>query len=307
MGYIETLFGHQDQILALDCLPSLPTLPPISLASFIRRPPSTFTVTDPSPVTASAAAQTLTYARHPLTTPAETLLTVGARDKTARFWKVPEETQLVFRGGGATSTGVQGQEIQTKRDKLRDVLEGKMDALAADDENSGDEDAKGVQKKSVREHHRYIEGSLESVAMIDENTFLTGGDSGSICLWSTSKKKPVFTCSVAHGAYNPLSEQVDEGEIQIPPHPRWITALASLRYSDLFASGECPSFRQCVWTTQWLLPLSILCVWFHFGRCCRASGHYCPSLFMLLLSYLFQLPGFLSHFRVFFSTLDYVF
>ncbi|KAJ3864630.1 WD40-repeat-containing domain protein [Lentinula novae-zelandiae] len=201
MGYIETLFGHQDQILALD-------------------------------------SQTGTYARHPLTTPAETLLTVGARDKTARFWKVPEETQLVFRGGGATSTGVQGQEIQTKRDKLRDVLEGKMDALAADDENSGDEDAKGVQKKSVREHHRYIEGSLESVAMIDENTFLTGGDSGSICLWSTSKKKPVFTCSVAHGAYNPLSEQVDEGEIEIPPHPRWITALASLRYSDLFASGS---------------------------------------------------------------------
>ncbi|KAJ3905753.1 WD40-repeat-containing domain protein [Lentinula edodes] len=238
MGYIETLFGHQDQILALDCLPSLPTLPPISLASVIRRPPSTFTATDSSPVPASAAAKTLTYARHPLTTPAETLLTVGARDKTARFWKVPEETQLVFRGGGATSRGAQGQGIQTKRDKLRDVLEGKMDALAADDENSGDEDAKRGQKKGVQEHHRYIEGSLESVAMIDENTFLTGGDSGSICLWSTSKKKPVFTCSVAHGAYNPLPEQVDEEEIEIPPHPRWITALASLRYSDLFASGS---------------------------------------------------------------------
>ncbi|KAJ3809114.1 WD40-repeat-containing domain protein [Lentinula aff. lateritia] len=238
MGYIETLFGHQDQILALDCLPSLPTLPPISSTSVIRRPPSTFTVIDPSPVPASATAKTLTYARHPLTTPAETLLTVGARDKTARFWKVPEETQLVFRGGGATSTSVQGHEIRTKRDKLRDVLEGKMDALAADDENSGDEDAKRGQKKGVQENHRYIEGSLESVAMIDENSFLTGGDSGSICLWSTSKKKPVFTCSVAHGAFNPLSEQVDEEETEIPPHPRWITALASLRYSDLFASGS---------------------------------------------------------------------
>jgi ribosomal RNA-processing protein 9 len=74
---------------------------------------------------------------------------------------------------------------------------------------------------------------LESVAMIDEMTFLSGGDSGSICLWSTQKKKPVFTQPLAHG-FNEV-HSATEGLIQTP---RWITALASLRYSDVFASGS---------------------------------------------------------------------
>lgn len=121
-----------------------------------------------------------------------------------------------------------------------------MDALASDDEELDDETGKGKgRRKNENEQHRYIEGSIESVAMIDENTFLTGGDSGSICLWSTSKKKPIFTCGVAHGVYDPFekegageNEDGKEDEIKIPPHPRWITALESLRYSNLFASGE---------------------------------------------------------------------
>jgi len=216
-------------------------LPPISTASFTTRPISS--LPSGNPAKASAPAKVFGYSRHPLTTPAETLLTVGARDKTARFWKVPEETQLVFRGGGATSSA---QEIRTKRDKLRDVLEGKMDALASDDEELDDETGKGKgRRKNENEQHRYIEGSIESVAMIDENTFLTGGDSGSICLWSTSKKKPIFTCGVAHGVYDPFekegageNEDGKEDEIKIPPHPRWITALESLSYSNLFASGS---------------------------------------------------------------------
>ena len=52
MGYVETLFGHQAPVLALDTL--------------MR----------------------------------ETAVSVGGRDKSVRFWKVPEETQLVFGGGG---------------------------------------------------------------------------------------------------------------------------------------------------------------------------------------------------------------
>ncbi|KAF5388694.1 hypothetical protein D9757_004846 [Collybiopsis confluens] len=240
MGYIETLFGHQDQILALDCLPSLPTLSPIPASSSVRRLPSMNNASNlPNPASLGSA---ITHSRHPLSTPAETLLTVGARDKTARFWKVPEETQLVFRGGAATFSGTSSEGAKTKRDKLRDVLEGKMDALASDAEESEDEGVKGRNK----EGHKYIEGSLESVTMIDETTFLTGGDSGSISLWSSSKKKPVFTYGVAHGVYDPSEkanrygseDEGNEDDIRIPPHPRWITALASLRYSNLFASGS---------------------------------------------------------------------
>ncbi|ESK96534.1 rnu3ip2 protein [Moniliophthora roreri MCA 2997] len=105
MGCVETLFGHQDQILALDSLR------------------------------------------------AETCVTVGARDKTVRFWKIVEETQLVFRGGG--------------RSKIREVLEGGLRGEEEGDE--GDLDSRAT---------NFVEGSLECVAMIDENTFLSGGDSG---------------------------------------------------------------------------------------------------------------------------------
>lgn len=54
----------------------------------------------------------------------------------------------------------------------------------------------------------------------------------SLCLWSTAKKKPVFTLSLAHGVEEHPSET--EG---IVLEPRWISALACLRYSDVVASG----------------------------------------------------------------------
>uniref|UniRef100_D8Q8P0 Uncharacterized protein n=1 Tax=Schizophyllum commune (strain H4-8 / FGSC 9210) TaxID=578458 RepID=D8Q8P0_SCHCM len=91
MGYVETLFGHQDVVLLLDALRG------------------------------------------------ETCVSVGGRDKTARFWEIVKETQLVFRGG--------------VRSRIRDVHEG---GLRGED----------------------VEGSLECVAMVDETTFLTRGDSG---------------------------------------------------------------------------------------------------------------------------------
>ncbi|KAG6853404.1 hypothetical protein C0991_004737 [Blastosporella zonata] len=167
MGYVETLFGHQDHVLALDSLRG------------------------------------------------ETCVSVGGRDKTVRYWKIVEESQLVFRGGG--------------RSRVREVLEG---GLRGDDEGDDAEDQmNGVQAKESMK--KFIEGSIECVAMIDETTFLSGGDSGSICLWSTLKKKPIFTQPLAHGFNEAPSDT--EGVIRTP---RWITSLASLRYSDVIASGS---------------------------------------------------------------------
>ena len=59
----------------------------------------------------------------------------------------------------------------------------------------------------------------------------------SISLWSTQRKKPVFTQALAHGI--DLS-QVEAEDIETVRNPRWITTLGSLRYSDLFASGTSP-------------------------------------------------------------------
>ena len=54
----------------------------------------------------------------------------------------------------------------------------------------------------------------------------------SISLWSTQKKKPIFTQPLAHGLDE--MESSTEGTIRTP---RWITSLGSLRYSNIFASG----------------------------------------------------------------------
>ncbi|KAG8934836.1 pre-rRNA processing protein [Tulasnella sp. 418] len=143
----------------------------------------------------------------------ETAITAGGRDRSVRFWKVVEESQLVFRGGGKSA--------------LRDMLEG--GGLEPDDED----EVGNSRRKGPKDSDSFVEGSIDTVAMIDETTFLSGGDSGSICLWNTSKKKPLFTQPLAHG----LQETPTETGRSITS-PRWITALGSLQYSDIFASGS---------------------------------------------------------------------
>lgn len=55
----------------------------------------------------------------------------------------------------------------------------------------------------------------------------------SVCLWHTGRKKPVFSFHLAHGVETHHSET--EGEII---QPRWITSIAALRGTDIFATGS---------------------------------------------------------------------
>jgi len=118
MGYVETLFGHQDTVLSMDALRG------------------------------------------------ETVISAGARDKSVRFWKIVDESQLVFRGGG--------------RSAVRDLLDGgALDGLHEDDGITGGDAMGGGKKGNERIHpKKFVEGSIECVAMIDEATFVSGGDSG---------------------------------------------------------------------------------------------------------------------------------
>lgn len=131
----------------------------------------------------------------------ERCVSVGARDRTARLWKVVEETQLVFRGGGGES-------------------------------------------KSKTKKSRNFEGSMDRIAMIDEEMFVTGSDNGSISLWVIHKKKPIFTMPLCHGIeppllYDEVSAEINPSPKTIPePQPRWITALATIPYSDVVFSGS---------------------------------------------------------------------
>ncbi|CAK7218749.1 pre-rRNA processing protein [Sporothrix eucalyptigena] len=140
----------------------------------------------------------------------EKCVSVGTRDRTARMWKVIEETQLVFRGGGSGGKGVPA----------------------------------GVDPRSLAH-----EGSMDRVAMLDDELFVTGSDNGALALWSTQKKKPLSVIPRAHGIEPVLSgrEQYDAAMSTAaaqaanpppPPQPRWITALRTIPYSDIVLSGS---------------------------------------------------------------------
>jgi ribosomal RNA-processing protein 9 len=136
----------------------------------------------------------------------ERCISVGARDRTARLWKVMEETQLVFRGGGADKKNI----------------------------------PKGVDPRSLLH-----EGSMDRIAMIDDDLFVTGSDNGAIALWSVTKKKPVYIEPIAHGldpALDPLAASAetkpDAKKVVPAPTPRWITALKTIPYSDVILSGS---------------------------------------------------------------------
>ncbi|XP_059059139.1 U3 small nucleolar RNA-interacting protein 2 [Achroia grisella] len=67
-------------------------------------------------------------------------------------------------------------------------------------------------------------GTIDEVKLLNEEHFVSGSDNGSLCVWSVLKKKPLCTVNEAHGIDNDV--------------PRWITSLATLLNSDVFASGS---------------------------------------------------------------------
>lgn len=173
LAYVETLFGHQDEVLDVDVLAK------------------------------------------------EVCVSVGARDKTARFWRVVEETQLVFRGGGSGRS----------RSKMHDKTDSGVDLPDLD----------------IVAH----EGSIDRVAFVDDDTFITGSDNGALALWNIHKKKAVFTLPLAHGMQPPPSLDARSAELDmndqfrdlellgdLQPNPRWITALKVVPYSNIIITGS---------------------------------------------------------------------
>lgn len=152
----------------------------------------------------------------------EKCVTVGGRDRTARLWKVVEESQLVFRGGSASGTS---KALQSLRKAY--------------------EDDSGVEMQDER---GFSEGSIDRITMIDDDTFVTASDNGSISLWNIHKKKAVHTLPLAHGLDAPIP--IDQASAELEPdetldergrggkQPRWITALTAIPFSDVLISGS---------------------------------------------------------------------
>ena len=181
LAYVETLFGHQDEVVDVAGL---------ALERCI-----------------SVVGNFLGHMLNPKEDNANRERLQGARDRSARFWKIVEETQLVFRGGGTS------------------------------------ERKKALRPTALEPPKSYAEGSIDRVALIDEETFVTGSDNGSISLWTLHKKKPIHTIPLAHGLCLPLEPEEASAENVPNPkvperQPRWITALATVPYSDLVLSGS---------------------------------------------------------------------
>lgn len=170
LAYIDTLFGHQAPIHSIDAPPSAG-------------------VNISSRGTSRAAAYRC--------------FTVGM-DRSARLWKVSEQTQAVFRGN----------------------------TLAQ---------------------------SLDCVRAVSDSVFITGAMDGSIALWNSSRKKPIFTIYAAHGTgtnipcreHHAAVQDVVQREAEQQEHEKSVARKeAELRASVGDGSGLAPNKRAEVGDTR---------------------------------------------------------
>lgn len=164
----------------------------------------------------------------------EKCVSAGARDRTARLWKVVEESQLVFRGGGAPGTS-----------KALETLKRAYDS--------------GLETQEPDEQ-KFHEGSTDRIAMVDNETFVTASDNGSLSLWNIHKKKAVYTLPLAHGVDPALP--LDKSSAEQEPEetlnersrggkqPRWVTSLRSLPFSDVLLTGSWDGYVRAWKITQ---------------------------------------------------------
>ncbi|KAJ1861363.1 pre-rRNA processing protein [Coemansia sp. RSA 2703] len=172
----------------------------------------------------------------------ESAVTTGGRDKTVRLWKIADEAQLLFRAGASTD---QHRIVKTMKEAQQ--LDSDIGTLAA---QADSEKHNETLRKLAATESSLSETSVDVVTMIDEETYVTGGDSGALSLWSIHKKKPVFIHHVAHGLYPCVggeSKQSEEDadtfhdDVNVDERivrPRWITALAAVALTDLFFSAS---------------------------------------------------------------------
>lgn len=96
-------------------------------------------------------------------------VTSGARDRTCRWWKVEEEIQLVFRGGGKSVY---------KKEQQQEKLDGNGDVNM---ESTGAKETAVVKPKKGKKEGKgleFFEGSVDTVCMLDDSHFISGGDTG---------------------------------------------------------------------------------------------------------------------------------
>jgi len=126
-------------------------------------------------------------------------ISVG-RDRTARAWKLQEDTHLIFRGGARLS-------------------------------------------------------SADCLTVIKDDWFLTGHETGQLCLWMTEKKKAVTTIERAHGTATTTTSTSVEEETNTDVVGNGIGSVCSLKGSDLVCTGSNDGYLR-FWKVRLLLFVS---------------------------------------------------
>ena len=202
---LKTFTTHRDKVLSLAFAPSTASQPGLGAQLFSASADRSIKTYSLASEESLAYVETLFgHQDHVVNVAALTIdqcVSVGARDRSARLWKVVDETQLKFLG----------------------------DSSARDP---------------------YQTGSLDCVAALPPQHFVTGSDSGALSLWNIHRKKASFTAQTAHGVEEPppLEDVTSEADPRIieelkrvdrrRPIPRAITALAAVTGTDIVLSGS---------------------------------------------------------------------
>ncbi|XP_004521034.1 U3 small nucleolar RNA-interacting protein 2 [Ceratitis capitata] len=138
----------------------------------------------------------------------------GSRDRSVKIWSLDEMAYVEsLFGHQAPVTGIDALSRE------RAITSGGIDC--------------SLRIWKITEESQLIynghQNGIECVKFINDENFVSGGEDGSICLWSALKKKSLCTVTLAHGTQsNGLAN--------------WITAIACVVNTDLLASGSFDGF-----------------------------------------------------------------
>jgi len=94
--------------------------------------------------------------------------------------------------------------------------------------------------KMVDETHlvfRGHKGSVDAVRMLTKDSFISGGQDGSLLLWKETQKRPIASIACAHGMEGD-GDHDSTSATSTSRVPRWICSLTSIHSSDLVLSGS---------------------------------------------------------------------
>lgn len=130
----------------------------------------------------------------------KTCVSVGSRDKTAMFWKIDDESRLIFRGGDYSN------------EKTNDHYVGSLDVVSMNDET------------------HFTTGSDSGCISFWSISRKKPLFSEKLAHGLQSQKDPSQSSAE-------ISLEIAAKQVQ-PPNPYWITAIHSVPFSDFFVSGS---------------------------------------------------------------------